>query len=236
MIPAALHLSGVSKSYGALRPIRIEKLLVQEGESVALVGLDQPASETFISLVTGASLPDRGDVQVFGQLTRDIADSSEWIANLDRFGIVSDRAALLEALTIVQNLALPFSLDVEPLAADIRLKATGLAQEVDIPEELWENRAADLSGVVRSRMRLGRALALGPALLLVEHPTALVQSTERMGLARTIRAVADRRRIATVTLTADGSFAATVASRVLTLEPATGRLTVWASGSGRQAP
>ena len=234
MTPPVLELWGVSKSYGALRPLRIEELRVEDGESVALIGLDQPAAETFISLVTGASLPDRGDVRVFGRLTSDIADSADWLANLDRFGIVSDRGALLEGLTIIQNLALPYSLDVEPPPADIRLKAIGLAQEVEIPEGLWEHRAADLSGAVRSRVRVGRALALRPSLLLVEHPTASVASTETRRIARTVRAVADRRRIAIMTLTSDRQFASAASSRVLILEPATGRATLASpKGHGR---
>ena len=60
MNPPALELSGVAKSYGGLRPLRIQQLTVAAGEHVALIGLDQPATEVFINLVTGASLPRTG--------------------------------------------------------------------------------------------------------------------------------------------------------------------------------
>src|SRR5207244_2048884 len=80
------------------------------GEHVALVGLDPIASEVFVNLLTGATLPESGDVRVFGRPTSAIADSDDWLATVDRFGIVSERAVLLDQLTILQNLAMPFTL------------------------------------------------------------------------------------------------------------------------------
>ena len=50
---------------------------------------------------------------MFGRSTLEIADSADWLATLDRFGIVSDRAALLDALSVVQNLAMPFTLEID---------------------------------------------------------------------------------------------------------------------------
>ena len=65
-----VEVSDVTKQYGALRPLRIARLQVLAGEQVAIVGLDQPAAEVFISLLTGAGLPDSGSVHVFGRATR----------------------------------------------------------------------------------------------------------------------------------------------------------------------
>jgi ABC-type lipoprotein export system ATPase subunit len=220
---ALVELAGVSKDYGALRPLRVEHLSVGEGEHVALVGLDLPAGETLINLITGATLPDHGHVRLFGRPTDEITHASDWLSTLDRFGIVSDRAALLEALTVVQNLALPFSLEIEPPNEEIRHRAIQLAREVEIEEALWDARTADLEGSTRLRVRLGRALALEPSLLLVEHPTAAVAAADILDLGQTVRKVAERRRIAAVILTADRRFAAVAASRVLTFAPATGR-------------
>jgi len=220
---ALVELAGVSKEYGALRPLRIEHLSVGEGENVALVGLDLPAAETLINLITGATLPDRGQIRLFGRPTDEITHASDWLSTLDRFGIVSDRAALLEALTVVQNLALPFSLEIEPPNDEIRRRAIDLAREVEIEDALWDARIADLEGSTRVRVRLGRAVALEPSLLLVEHPTAAVAAADILDLGQTVRKVAERRRIAAIILTADRRFAAIAASRVLTLAPASGR-------------
>src|SRR5262249_9007740 len=94
-----LEIAGVSKSYGALRPLRLQQLAVASGESWAIVGLDQAAAELFVNLITGATLPDAGEVRIFGRPTAAIADSTDWLATVDRFGIVSDRAVLLDRLS-----------------------------------------------------------------------------------------------------------------------------------------
>lgn len=224
MTSVVLEMSSVSKAYGALRPLRIQRLAVAPAEQVAMSGLDQPAAEVFISLVTGASLPDSGDIRVFGRSTADITGSEEWLATLDQFGIVSDRAALLESLTVIQNLAVPFSLDIEPPSEEVRLQAAALAHEVGIAEPAFDRPVAELDGAGRVRLRLGRALAMNPRLLLIEHPTVGVAPADAPRLGRELRSVATRRGTAAVVITADRDFASAVAVRRLALEPATGRL------------
>lgn len=219
-----LEIASVSKQYGALRPLRVEQLSLAAGDHVALLGLDQPAAEVLINLVTGATLPDTGHVRVFGRTTADISDSTDWLATLDRFGIVSERAALLEPLTVIQNLAIPFSLEIEPPPPEIVRQAAALAEEVGVVDTVWGQRVGDLDAVIRMRVRLGRALAFNPAVLLLEHPSAALPRHDVARFARDVRAVAERRGIAALTITADLDFAATVSRRMLVLEPATGRL------------
>ena len=120
MTGAVLEFSGTSKEYGGLRPLRIAALRVDAGDRVAILGFDQPSAEVFVNLATGATLPDAGDVSVFGRPTRAIDDSSDWLATVDRFGIVSERAVLLDGLTVVQNLAMPFTLEIEPPPGRVR--------------------------------------------------------------------------------------------------------------------
>jgi ABC-type sugar transport system ATPase subunit len=66
LTPPILEISGVSKDYHALRPLRIEHLTVIAGEHVALRGLDQTMAVLFVNLITGATLPDRGEIQASG--------------------------------------------------------------------------------------------------------------------------------------------------------------------------
>jgi len=161
---AAVEITSVSKQYGALRPLRVEQLTLGVDDRIALVGLDQPAAEVFVNLVTGASLPDAGVINVFGRSTLDIVDSSDWLSTLDRFGIVSDRAPLIDALSIVQNLSMPFTLDIEPPSTDIREQATRLAGEAGLGPQTWDRRVGDLDAVERVRIRIARALALNPSI------------------------------------------------------------------------
>lgn len=219
-----LELSDVSKEYRGLRPLRVARLTIAAGQQIAIVGMDREAAEVFVNLVTGTTLPDRGEVRTFGRPTSSIAGSADWLALVDRFGIVSERAVLLDQLSVVQNLAVPFTLEIEPPVDDVRLRAQALAREVGLPEVWWAKPIAQLDPMERVRVRFGRALALDPAVLLLEHVSASVGRAEAETLGAEMRAVAERRGAALLAVTADEAFANVVAAHVLTLEAATGRL------------
>ena len=178
-----------------------------------------------MNLVTGASLPESGQVNVFGQPTAAIADSAEWLSVVDRFGIVTERAVFLEALTLLQNLAVPWTLDIEPLPEDAARRAAKLARELDIPSSQWERPVGALDPATRARVRIARALALDPPVILLDHPTATLDRADVVPIGEHMRSVATSRGAAIVAVTADQAFADAVAGRVLTLDAATGRLT-----------
>ena len=219
-----LEIANVSKNYGGLRPLRVQALSVAEREHVAITGFDQPMAEVFVNLVTGASLPDQGEVRVFGRPTSGIADSAEWLTVVDRFGIVSERSVMLEAMTALQNLALPFTLEIEPPSEESAARATTLAREVGLSEAECGRPLATLDGTSRALVRLARAVALDPDVLLLEHPTATVDRQHVPAVGKQYRSVASHRGAAILALTADQAFAEAVATRVLKLDPATGRL------------
>jgi ABC-type transporter Mla maintaining outer membrane lipid asymmetry ATPase subunit MlaF len=223
-VEPVLELADVSKSYGGLRPLRIRALTVSRADSVTILGLDQPMAEILVNLVTGASLPDTGSVRVFGQFTSAIADSTEWLSVVDRFGIMTDRAVMLEGLTMLQNLAVPFTLEIEPPSEESRQRAAALAREVGLTEAQWDTPVGTLDGAARACVRLARALALDPAGLLLEHPTASVNRQDVAALARRIRLVAERRGAAVLVLTADREFADSLGGRTVTLDAASGNL------------
>jgi ABC-type transporter Mla maintaining outer membrane lipid asymmetry ATPase subunit MlaF len=220
-----LEISGIRKNYSALRPLRLQSLTVAAGERVAISGLDAGAAEVFVNLVTGASLADEGHIRVLGHSTADIADGDAWLASLDRFGIMSQRAVLLEGATLAQNLAMPFTLEIDPVDPDMLRTVRTLAEECGITGEWLDQAAARLPPGLRSRAHLCRALALRPALLLLEHPTSTIADvTERRAFAADIVRVCDARAQTMVAVTMDQEFAVAVAHRALVLQPATGVL------------
>lgn len=219
-----LELSDVSKDYSGLRPLRIQHLAVNAGDLVVLAGLEPGAEGVFISLITGATLPDRGTVEVFGRATSSIADAQEWLALVDRFGIVSERVVLLEALSVVQNLAVPFTLEIEPPADDVRQRAIALALEVGLPQAVWDQPVASIDPALRLRVRLARALALDPAILLLEHPTATLPPEDVRPLAEDLQRLAGCRASAVVAVGREPLFGRWPRGRFLTVEPATGRV------------
>ena len=219
-----VHVHGVSKGYHGLRPLRIEDLQIFAGESTALLGFDAATAEVLVNLITGASLPDIGRVSVFGQSTADITDSDAWLRILDRFGLISDRAVLIDQLTAEQSIAMPLSLELEPMPADVRAAARALCDEVGLTADERGQSVSRLHPSARLRVRLGRALALEPEVLLAEHPNASLSTAEAPVFAADLASIAARRRLALVAITADRTFATAVAGRVLTLQPATGVL------------
>jgi len=233
-LPApAIEITGLSKDYHGLRPLRIERLIVPPGGQTAVLGLDQPMAETFVNLVTGAALPEQGVVSIFGRPTSAIEDSSDWLGVIDRFGIVSERAVLLHALTVTQNLAIPYTLDIDPPPDEIQARAALLAREAGIPEAEWSRPVGDCDASQRLRIRLARALALDPAVLLLEHASADLPRDVVPSLGAHIREVASQRGCALLSVGADAEFASAVASRVLQLDQATGQLSELSGKAGR---
>ena len=219
-----VEMRGVVKRYNALRPLRIAELSLASGGRVAVAGIDAPGAEVMLNLVTGASLPDEGDVRIFGQSTSDVSDGEQWLASLDRFGIVSERAVLLEGATLTQNLALPFALEIDPVPPDTLARVEALADECEIARDYLAQRAGDVPAAVRSRVHLARAIALNPRLLLMEHPTAALEERARTPFGEMVARVCDRRTLTMLAVTQDLQFATAAAHETLTLEGATGRL------------
>lgn len=219
-----LKIERVTKGYQGLRPLRLASLTILPGERVSIAGLDGPAAELMINLVTGATVPDQGDVWTFGRRTADIASADDWLAWLDHFGIVSERGVLLEGSSLQQNLAMPFTLEIDPVPPDVAQRVSALARECGLSEALLPTRAAELPPEARLRTHLARAVALSPGLLLVEHPTARVPEGAREALAADIARVCDGRGLSALVITNDDAFAQGVAAKNLKLDAATGEL------------
>jgi len=219
-----IQVSGVTKNYSGLRPLRIQSLSVRRGERVSISGLDATAAEVFVNLLNGAIVPDQGEVRVFGRPTTDIADENAWLAFLDRFGIVTPRAVLLEGQTVLQNLVLPFTLDIDAVPADVQHKTRELAALAQIGKEWFDRRVGDAPASVRMRIHLARAVALGPELLLLEHPTAQIEPEHVKAFATTVRDVVAARHLTALAVTQDEGFSDVVADRAYRLQGGTGAL------------
>lgn len=219
-----LHITNVRKNYQGLRPLRIRELIVLPGDQVAISGLDAGAAEVLVNLVTGASVPDEGEVRVLGHRTADVTNGDDWLASLDRFGIVSPRAVLLDAVSVVQNLAMPFTLQIDPIPPDIAERVRALAADAGIPADRLNDPIAGLSNELRTRIHLVRAVALDPSLLILEHPTATLPREAARPFGRTVQSMTAARDMTTLIISEDPAFSEAAASRRLTLNGGTGEL------------
>lgn len=227
--PVLVTLQNVVKHFQSLRPLRIRQLEIRRAQALGLLGFDELMAEVFVNLLTAASLPDEGAVQVFGEPTSSISTHQTWMAVLDRFGLVSGRSVLLDQLTAEQNLAIPFTLAVESMSDAVRRDVRALAEEVGLPASDLDRPLAELSALSVMRVRLGRALAFKPEVLLAEHPNAPLSVSDAAAFAADVVRIRESRAVATVVLTADRRFAEAIATDLLTLQPATGELIADAS-------
>ena len=221
---ALLEIRGLVKNYQALRPLRIRELSVGPGAVLSIAGLDAPAAETFVHLVTGATLPDEGDVITFGQNTRAITDSHAWFKSLDQVGMITARGVLIEAFSVLQNVAMSFTLDVDPIDPRVVPQAGAVARDAGIDGSLFDAAAGKVPPAVQMRVHLARALALGPSLLIAEHPSASLPRNDAAAFGADLVKTARARNVALLAITADEAFAKAIGGQRLELAPATGEL------------
>jgi predicted ABC-type transport system involved in lysophospholipase L1 biosynthesis ATPase subunit len=219
-----LEIKGLSKDYLTLRPLRIADLTVRRGDVMTISGVDVLGAETFVHLVTGATLPDAGDVSLFGRNTRAITDADAWLKSLDGVGMISARGILVEAFSVLQNTALSLTLDVDPIDPRFVSQAGALAREVGIDAGLFDVPAGRVPPDTQMRVHLARALALEPQLLVAEHPSASLPRDSVAGFGADLARVARGRGIALVAITADDSLSKAIGGSRLELVAASGEV------------
>jgi predicted ABC-type transport system involved in lysophospholipase L1 biosynthesis ATPase subunit len=212
------------KNYQGLRPLRIRELVVTPGSIMSISGIDARAAETFVHLVTGATLPDEGEVTLLGQNTRAITDSAAWLKQLDGIGMVTARGVLIEAFSVLQNIAMSYTLDVDPVDPRVVPQAGALARTVGIADEQFDLPAGHIDDDVKMRVHLARALALEPKLLIAEHPSVALPREAVARFGADLSRVAQSRGVALLAITADDALAKAVGGERLELAAASGEL------------
>jgi len=219
-----LDIAGLKKEYRALRPLRIARLSVQPGDILSIGGIDAVAAETLVHLITGAVLPDEGDVTLFDQNTRAITDGKAWLQQLDAIGMITARGVLIEAFSVLQNIAMSYTLDVDPIDPRVVPQAGALARDVGIDTAVFDLPAGKAGPDVQMRVHLARALALGPKMLIAEHASASLPREAVARFGADLAKVAKARNLALLAITADDVLAKAIGGQRLELVAATGEL------------
>jgi ABC-type sulfate/molybdate transport systems ATPase subunit len=131
---------------------------------------------------------------------------------------------LLEGMTVRQNVALPLTIEIDPVPDSLIPQVDALAREAGIDEAWFDQLAHQTPVTVRMRIHLARALAVSPQLLLLEHPTAALEAADRPALADDVRRISEGRGLTLLACSQDREFARRVATRHLQLHPGTGAL------------
>lgn len=223
--PAPLiDVQGLVKDYQGLRPLRMRALTIAAGDIVAVDGLDAIAAEIVVHLITGATLPDSGEVWLFGRNTRSITDGEAWLKSLDQVGMITARGILIDAFTVLQNVAMSLTLDVDPIDPRFLSEAGALAREVGLDPAGFDLPTGSTAGDIKMRVHLARALALKPRVLIAEHPSATLPRDSVPAFAADLARVARSRRLGLLALTSDDAFARGLGGPRLVLNGGTGEL------------
>jgi phospholipid/cholesterol/gamma-HCH transport system ATP-binding protein len=167
---AAIRLDRVSKRFGERVVLDDVTLDVQAGTGFCLLGRSGTGKSVTLKHIVGLMKPDAGRVLVQG----------EDVASLDRRGLARVRrtmgflfqnAALFDSITVGENVAFPMRRHTDWSDAKIRDVARSRLADVGLEHD-YEKMPADLSGGMRKRAGLARAMALEPAILLVDEPSA----------------------------------------------------------------
>ena len=191
---------------------------------VSIAGIDAPGAEVLVNLMTAAVAPDRGEVRLFGRSTNDIGDYESWLSMLDGLGLLTERAVLLDHCTVAQNLALPLTLQIEPIAPAVLPAVQALALEIGLDAAVLDHRVRNAGPEVVQRVRLGRAVALNPRLVVAEHPSATLPREAVSAFARDLARVVAGRRAALLSISADREFTKALGGLALSHDPKTGAL------------
>ena len=219
-----LDVRGLVKDYQGLRPLRMRALTIGAGDILAIDGLDAIAAEIFVHLITGATLPGTGDVTLFGRNTKSITDADAWLKSLDQVGMITARGILIDAFTVLQNVAMALTLDVDPIDPRFLPEAGALAREVGLDPAGFDLPTGSTAGDIKMRVHLARALALKPKILIAEHPTATLPRESVATFASDLANVVRSRRLGLLALTSDDAFARGLGGQRLMLNGGTGEL------------
>jgi nitrate/nitrite transport system ATP-binding protein len=210
----ALELRGVAKGYGS-GSARSEILMdinlgIAEGEFVAIVGFSGSGKTTLVSLLAGLVQPDAGAVLKDGQPIRGPGP--------DR-GIVFQNYSLLPWLTVSENVSLAVDCVFGGRPKEERAERTARYVEMVGLSAAAYKRPAELSGGMRQRVAVARALAANPDVLLLDEPLSALDALTRANLQDEITRIWSEERKTVLLITNDVDEALILADRIIPLDP-----------------
>ncbi|HUQ11885.1 MAG TPA: nitrate ABC transporter ATP-binding protein [Steroidobacteraceae bacterium] len=205
-----LELRNVSKRYGDTEVLADINLSIEEGEFVALIGFSGSGKTTLMSILAGLIEPDGGEVLLRGKPAGGPGP--------DR-GLVFQSYSLMPWLTVYENVALAVDTVFDRDSKQLRRERTqkyvrmvGLAHASD-------RRPAELSGGMRQRVAVARALAMNPEFLLLDEPLSALDALTRARLQNEIESIWRDEKKTVVLVTNDVDEALLLADRIVPLNP-----------------
>ncbi|MFL6277610.1 MAG: ABC transporter ATP-binding protein [Blastocatellia bacterium] len=211
----AIRLQGLNKSFGDQKVLDSVDLEVGRGETVTVLGRSGTGKSVMLKLIMGLQRPDGGAVEINGEpITRLALDELNRVRKA--VGFLFQQAALYDSLTVEENVAFPLRRHVALATDERRARVRELLARVGMEEAIGK-MPGDLSGGMKKRVGLARALALDPEIMLLDEPTAGLDPITASEINELIRELQEERHMSSIVVTHDMRSVKKVADRVALL-------------------
>jgi phospholipid/cholesterol/gamma-HCH transport system ATP-binding protein len=188
---------------------------IETGESVAIIGRSGGGKSVLLKHLIGLLQPDSGDVLIDGENIEQM-DERQLFDVRQKFGMVFQGAALFDSMTVAENVGFVLERRRTLSAAEIAKRVAEALEVVDLPGT--ENKKpAELSGGMRKRVGLARAIIYEPQIMLYDEPTTGLDPIVSDSIDKLILRVRDHLKVTTVVVTHDMRTARRVGNHVLML-------------------
>lgn len=210
-----IRLVNVHKAFGAKKVLQGFSLDVNEGETVVIIGFSGSGKSVAIKHIVGLLEPDQGTVIVDDQEVPRL-DRKALYDLRSRIGYVFQFAALFDSLSIGENVAMGLRKQGKLTAAEIDHRVAEVLDLVDLPN-VQDRFPAELSGGMRKRVGLARAIALRPKYILYDEPTTGLDPVTSAVIDDLMIRMRDRLKVTGVVITHDMRSAYRVGTRIAML-------------------
>jgi phospholipid/cholesterol/gamma-HCH transport system ATP-binding protein len=213
---AVIDVRSVSTRFGAAVVHEDVSLAVNTGEIFALVGGSGSGKSTLLREIILLQQPASGSIRVFGQEIVGLSDDDA-LPLRRRWGVMFERGALFSSLTVAENVGLVLHEHTDLPARLVREIAAVKVALTGLPPDAGPKYPSELSGGMRKRASLARALALDPELLFLDEPTAGLDPLSASGIDELVRSLRDGLGLTIMMVTHDLDLMWRAADRVAVL-------------------
>jgi phospholipid/cholesterol/gamma-HCH transport system ATP-binding protein len=204
--------------FGRLQVLRDISLSVPRGQTLAIIGESGCGKTVLLKAIIGLVPPTAGTAAFDGRRFNELSDR-EVSQQRTRFGFVFQNAALFDSLTVAENILFPLKQHQPGHDADHERAMLGLLTEVGLPKTVLTKRPAELSGGMRKRVGLARALIMRPEAVLYDEPTTGLDPIMSDVINELMIRTRDRYEVTSIIVTHDMTTARKVPDRVVMLYP-----------------